>query len=95
MCTSRHDDNRFEKSVIKPETTAPAMGFVMLQRAVTRAEFAQMPSVSDVLARRITRTLLDFGSLNASSPRGDLSFGLPLKSLPFLFPGLWPEVDQG
>jgi len=83
-----------EKSVIKPETTALAMEFVMLRRAVTRAEFAQMLGVSDVLARRITRSLLDFGLLEAPSPRGDLSFGLPLKSLRLLFPRLWPEVDQ-
>lgn len=84
-----------EKSVIKPETTALAMEFVMLRRTVTRAEFAQMLGVSDVLARRITRTLLDFGLLESPSLRGELSFALPLKSLRFLFPRLWPEVDQG
>jgi Fic family protein len=83
-----------EKSVIKPEASALAMEFVALRRAVTRAEFTQMLGVSDVLARRITRSLLDFGLLTSPSHRGDLSFGLPLKSLRFLFPRLWPEVDQ-
>jgi Fic family protein len=83
-----------EKSVIKPEASALAMEFVALRRAVTRAEFTQMLGVSDVLARRITRSLLDFGLLTSPSHRSDLSFGLPLKSLRFLFPRLWPEVDQ-
>jgi Fic family protein len=83
-----------EKSVIKPEASALAMEFVALRRGVTRAEFTQMLGVSDVLARRITRSLLDFGLLSSPSHRGDLSFALPLKSLRLLFPRLWPEVDQ-
>ncbi|SMG51797.1 Fic family protein [Paraburkholderia susongensis] len=83
-----------EKSVIKPEASALAMEFVATRRAVTRAEFNQMLGVSDVLARRITRSLLDIGLLSSPSHRGDLFFGLPLESLRFLFPRLWPEVDQ-
>ena len=83
-----------EKSVIKPEASALAMEFVATRRAVTRAEFTRMLGVTEVLARRITRSLLDFGLLDSPSHRGDLSFGLPLKSLRFLFPRLWPEVDQ-
>ncbi|MCA8092984.1 Fic family protein [Burkholderia anthina] len=84
-----------EKSVVKPESAALAMEFVALRRTVTRAEFAQMLGVSDVLARRIVRSLLDFGLLTSPSHRGDLSFGLPLAALRFLFPRLWPEVEQG
>ncbi|WAS57746.1 Fic family protein [Burkholderia ambifaria] len=85
---------RSEKSVIKPEAAALAMEFVALRRAVTRAEFSQMLGVSDVLARRIVRSLIDFGLLTSPSHRGDLSFGLPLAALRFLFPKLWPEVEQ-
>ncbi|KWF03957.1 Fic family protein [Burkholderia pseudomultivorans] len=85
---------RSEKSVIKPEATALAMEFVALRRTVTRAQFAQMLGVSDVLARRIVRSLLDFGLLTSPSHRGELSLGLPLASLRFLFPKLWPEVEQ-
>lgn len=85
---------RSEKSVIKPEAAALAMEFVALRRTVTRAEFAQMLGVSDVLARRIVRSLLDCGLLTSPSHRGELSFGLPLSSLRFLFPRLWPEVEQ-
>ncbi|KVH33134.1 Fic family protein [Burkholderia cepacia] len=85
---------RSEKSVIKAEAAALAMEFVALRRTVTRAEFAQMLGVSDVLARRIVRSLLDCGLLTSPSHRGELSFGLPLSSLRFLFPRLWPEVEQ-
>lgn len=83
-----------ERSVVKPEVSALALEFVALQRSVSRAEFAQMLGGSDVLARRITRTLLDVGLLQSTSHRGDLSFGLPLSSLRFVFPRLWPEVEQ-
>ena len=83
-----------EKSVIKPETTALAMEFVALRRSVTRAEFSQMLGVSDVQARRIVRSLTDFGLLDSPSHRAELSFALPLRSLRFLFPRLWPEVEQ-
>jgi len=83
-----------EKSVIKPEVSALAMEFVMLRRSVTRAEFNQMLGLSETLARRVTRSLLDFGLLASPSHKGDLSFGLPLASLRFMFPKLWPEVDQ-
>ena len=87
-------DDSLGKSVIKPEAAALAMEFVALRRTVTRAEFAQMLGVSDVLARRIVRSLLDYGLLTSPSHRGELSFGLPLNSLRFLFPRLWPEVEQ-
>ncbi len=83
-----------ECSVIKPEVSALALEFVALQRSVSRAEFAQILGGSAVLARRITRTLLDVGLLKSTSHRGQLSFGLPLSSLRFLFPRLWPEVEQ-
>jgi len=83
-----------EKSLIKPEASAVAMTFVMLRHSVTRREFRQLLGLSDPLAHRVTRSLLDFGLLASPSHRGDLSFGLPLASLRFLFPRLWPEVDQ-
>lgn len=83
-----------EKSLVKPEASALALEFAMLRRSVSRAEFSQMLGVTDVMARRITRSLIDYGLLTSPSHRGELSFALPLKSLRFLFPRLWPEVDQ-
>ncbi|WP_347558309.1 Fic family protein [Robbsia sp. KACC 23696] len=84
-----------EKSVIKADAAVLPMEFVMRTRAATRAEFGQMlGNVSDVNKRRIVRSLQDFGLLDAPTHRGDLTFSLPLRSLRFLFPKLWPEVDQ-
>ncbi|OJY22124.1 Fic family protein [Pandoraea sp. 64-18] len=83
-----------DKSVIRPEKSALALEFIARSRPLSRAEFAQILGESDATARRITRSLLDFGILRSDSHRDDLSFALPLKSLRFLFPKLWPEVDS-
>jgi len=84
-----------EKSVIKPEASVLPMEFVMRTRTATRAEFGQMlEDVSEVNKRRIVRSLQDYGLLDSPTHRGDLKFALPLKSLRFLFPRLWPEVDR-
>ncbi|GAB3629632.1 Fic family protein [Pandoraea terrae] len=83
-----------EKSVIKPEKSALALEFIAQTRPLSRAEFGQILGESDATTRRITRSLLDFGILHSDSHRDDLSFELPLKSLRFLFPKLWPEVDS-
>jgi hypothetical protein len=44
-------------------------------------------------ARRVLASLLGFGVPTASSPRAAVSFGVPLGSLRFLFPRLWPEAE--
>lgn len=82
-----------EKSVIKPEKSALALEFVAHTRPLSRSDFAQILGESDATSRRITRSLLDFGILRSDSHRDELAFALPLKSLRFLFPRLWPEVD--
>lgn len=82
-----------EKSVIKPERSALALEFVARTRPLSRSDFAKILGESDATSRRITRSLLDFGILRSDSHRDELAFALPLKSLRFLFPRLWPEVD--
>jgi hypothetical protein len=41
----------------------------------------------------VLASLLDFGVLSSPSPRAPVSFGVPLASLRFLFPRLWPEAE--
>jgi len=82
-----------EKSVIKHEKTMLALEMVASLRSLSRAEFAQIVGESEATTRRIIRSLLSFGILQSSSHKDNLSFALPLKSLRFLFPKLWPEVD--
>jgi len=45
-------------------------------------------------ARRVLASLLDFGVLRSSAPRGPVGFGLPLRSLRFVLPKLWPEAES-
>jgi hypothetical protein len=82
-----------EKSLIRPEQTMLALETVARMRPLTRAEFSQTLGGSDSANRRIIRSLLDFGILHTDGHRGVLTFSLPLASLRFLFPKLWPEVD--
>ncbi|WP_186125743.1 Fic family protein [Burkholderia gladioli] len=82
-----------EKSIIKPEKTATLLEFIALRRALPRADFVRMLGESENTGRRIIRSLLDFGILKSATHRDDLAFALPLKSLRFVFPRLWPEVD--
>ncbi len=82
-----------EKSVIRPEKTALALEMVALTRSLSRAEFSQIVGESETTTRRILRSLLDFGVLTSASHRDPVAFALPLKSLRFLFPKLWPEVE--
>ncbi|MBP7713037.1 MAG: hypothetical protein KA217_11360 [Gammaproteobacteria bacterium] len=43
--------------------------------------------------RTVLASLLDFGLLTSASPRAPVGFSVPLASLRFLFPGLWPEAE--
>jgi len=44
-------------------------------------------------ARRVLASLLAFGVLLEDSPRSPVRFAVPLASLRFLFPKLWPEAE--
>ena len=81
-----------EKSVVKTETLE-ALHYVMLTGSVERSRFVAMTGLGERTGRRVLASLLDYGVLSASSPREPVGFALPLKSLRFLFPNLWPEAD--
>jgi len=82
-----------EKSLIRPEKTLLALETTALMRPLSRSEFAQILGESSATTRRVTRSLIDFGILQSASHREDLHFALPLKSLRFVFPRLWPEAE--
>jgi hypothetical protein len=60
---------------------------------VERSRFMAMTGLPQRTARRVLASLLDFGILASPSPRAAVSFGIPLASLRFLFPRLWPEAE--
>jgi Fic family protein len=81
-----------EKSVIKIEALEP-LHYVAMTGALDRSRFISMIGLEERTARRILASLLDFGILKAETPRAPVEFAIPLKSLKFLFPNLWPEVE--
>ena len=82
-----------EKSVVKPEA-AGALHYVALTGPMERGNFMAMTGLPARTARRVLSSLLDFGLLRADSRVGPVSFDVPLGSLRWLFPRLWPEADE-
>jgi Fic family protein len=83
-----------EKSVIKPDALE-AVHYVALTGPVERARFMAMTGLPERTARRLLASLLDWGLLVSASPRAPVGFAVPLASLRFLFPRLWPEAEVG
>lgn len=52
-----------------------------------------MTRLPERTAGRLLASLLDWGLLTSTSPRAPVRFAVPLASLRFLFPRLWPEPE--
>lgn len=63
------------------------------QGEISRGDFASMTGLGERTATTLIGKLLDAGLLRSDSPRGLVRFGIPLGSLRFLFPSLWPEAE--
>lgn len=81
-----------EKSVVKIEALE-ALHYVAMIGPIERSRFVAMMGIGERTGRRVLTSLLDYGVLAAESPRGPVAFALPLPSLGYLFPNLWPEVE--
>ncbi len=81
-----------ERSVVKIDALE-ALHYVAMAGPIERARFVKMTGLGDRTGRRVLTSLLDFGVLTETSPRSTVSFGVPLRSLWFLFPSLWPEAE--
>ena len=82
-----------EMSVVKPEALE-ALHYVAITGSLERARFIAMTGLPNRTARRVLASLLDFGVLRADGPRSPVRLGVPLASLRFVFPRLWPEAEQ-
>lgn len=60
---------------------------------MTRAEFTQMTGLGERTARSLLSYLLATGLLVSDTKLGPVRMGLPLDSLQFLFPTLYPEAS--
>jgi Fic family protein len=81
-----------EKSAVRIDALE-ALHYVALTGTVERARFMAMTGLPDRTARRVLASLLDWGILDSTSSRAPVSLAVPLKSLRFLFPRLWPEAE--
>ncbi len=81
-----------EKSLVKTEALE-ALHYVVMAGALERARFIAMTGLGERTGRRVLASLIDYGLLVAESHRGPVSFAVPMASLRFLFPNLWPEVE--
>jgi Fic family protein len=76
---------------IRPEAILP-LYHVFAAGPVTRREFTQMTSLGERTARSLMSKLLHDGLLVSDTASGPVRWGLPLDSLQFLFPELYPEA---
>lgn len=81
-----------ERSVVSLQALE-ALHYVMLTGPLDRTRFMQMTGLAPTTARRVLRSLLDYGVLRADTSRAPVELALPFKSLRFLFPRLWPEAE--
>lgn len=81
-----------EGSTVKVEALE-ALHYVAIAGPLERSRFVAMTGLGDRTGRRVLASLLDYGVLTAKSPRASVEFALPLSSLKYLFPSLWPEAE--
>ena len=81
-----------EKSIVKLEALE-ALHYVAMAGPIERSRFVAITGLGERTGRRVMASLIDFGVLTADSPRGPLKFAVPLQSLRWLFPNLWPEAE--
>jgi Fic family protein len=82
-----------EKSIVKLEALEP-LHYVAIAGPLERSRFVAMTGLGQRTGRRVMASLLDYGVLAAESTRAPVSFAVPLGSLRFLFPSLWPEAER-
>jgi Fic family protein len=81
-----------ESSAAKVEALE-ALHYASIAGPLERSRFIAMTGLSPRTGRRVLATLLDFGLLTSDGPRSPVGFAVPLRSLRFLFPRLWPEAE--
>ncbi|MFL9709726.1 Fic family protein [Methylobacillus sp. Pita1] len=77
---------------LRKETLIP-LHYIAINGPMERGQFKPMTGMSDRTAERALKSLLDYGLLRSDTPKGKIYFGIPLRSLRFLFPNLWPEAE--
>jgi Fic family protein len=79
-------------SSLKMEALIP-LHYIAITGPIERSEFKKMCGIPERSAERLLKALLDYELLLSDTPRGKVYMGVPLQSLKFLFPNLWPEAE--
>ena len=75
------------------EALRPLHYLFATQGELPRGEFASMTGLGERTATTLISKLIDAGFLVSDTPRGPVRLGIPMNSLRFLFPSLWPEAE--
>ena len=78
---------------MRPEALLP-LHYAFTAGPMSRAEFQQITGLGERTARTLLSHLLETGLLVSDTRLGPVRLGLPLDSLQFLFPNLYPEAAQ-
>ena len=81
-----------EKSLVKIEGLE-ALHYVAITGKLERGKFVSMTGLGERSGRRMLASLLNYGILKSESTRAPVEFHVPMKSLRYLFPSLWPEAE--
>ena len=81
-----------ESSFVKIEALE-ALHYVAIAGPLERSRFLAMTGLAPRTARRVLASLLSYGLLRDAGPRSPVRLGVPIESLRFLFPRLWPEAE--
>lgn len=83
---------RAHDKAIRPEAALP-LYHVFAAGPLARREFMQMTGLGERTARGLMARLLQDGLLQSDTAAGPVRWGLPLNTLQFLFPELYPEAS--
>lgn len=76
---------------IRREAELP-LHYLFTSGPLTRAEFKQMTGLGDKVAQMLLSHLLKTGLVETDTPLGPVRIGLPLDTLQFYFPDMYPEA---
>jgi len=86
-------EEHVSKRGIRMEALRPLHYLFSTRSELPRGEFARMTGLGERTAVTLIGKLLGAGLLVSDSPRGSVRVGIPMESLRFLFPNLWPEAE--
>lgn len=80
-------------SGLRSEALLP-LHYIAITGPIERGEFKKMTGMAERSAERLLKALLDYRLLRSDTLKGKVYMGIPLHSLQFLFPKLWPEAEE-